>query len=57
MEIVGPSRRTLAYGVRAAAWPMGTMCTSLFAYYFQDWNWFQLSISVIPFVIALITAL
>ena len=46
MEVVGPSHRTYAIAYRSFGWPSGTMLTSLFAYYFQDWNWFQLAISL-----------
>lgn len=57
MEVVGPSRRTLAIAYRALYWPAGEMLTSLIAYYFQDWNWFQIVASIPPFLAAALTLL
>ena len=54
MEIVGPSQRTRAIAFRTFFWPLGTMFTSLLAYYFQDWNWLQLAISVGPYALGIL---
>ncbi|XP_067942432.1 organic cation transporter protein-like isoform X2 [Watersipora subatra] len=52
MEVVGPSHRIYALATRSLFWPVGTMLTSLVAYYVRDWNWFQLASSIPAFVCA-----
>ncbi|KAF6040829.1 hypothetical protein EB796_000862 [Bugula neritina] len=51
MEITGPSLRVYAVAVQSLFWPSGVVFTSVLAYYVQDWNWFQLIISIIPIAV------
>jgi len=53
IEIVGPSGRSYAVAFRNLCWPIGVILTSLFAYFLQDWNNFQLAISVLPIAFSL----
>lgn len=50
METTGPHKRPLAISIRIAFWPVGQCLLALLAYYIQDWNWLQLTISVPAYI-------
>ncbi|KAF6040824.1 Orct [Bugula neritina] len=57
MEVVGPSARAYSIAFRSSFWSCGSMLTSLFAFYIQDWNWFQLAISIPPLAFGIVMIL
>ena len=54
MEVTGPSRRHWSVSYKSTFWPLGTMYTSLIAYYLQDWSWIQLAGSIPCLIVGLI---